>query len=449
MAVAVVGVASLTRAQGPSSAAGLWATDGYGLVVDVGADSLGISEVTKVSCIPRVQGRASAVPAGALAAFTLAEEPITFVILPGRSATEARLHVAFAASDMIIRRIDRKPAVCDTPTPDTPVSNFDVFAQTWAEHYPFFAERKMDWSTVVAANRSRVSESTTPQELFVVLAGMIAPLQDAHSVIAARAIGRSFRGVRRTPSFLAAAAREEGYALVTPHLTGPLQRFCEGQVEFGMLAADVGYLRIRSFKDYSTDGAFESDLAALDTALDTVFARAREWKGLVIDVRLNGGGADPYGIAIARRLTAAPYTAYDKQARNDPSDPSKWTVAQPTVVRPIDRPGFRGAVVELIGVQSVSAAETFTQALVKRTPRVTRVGEATQGVFSDVLDRRLPNGWQFGLPNERFVTDGKSYDITGLAPDVAVESFTPAARATGKDAAVGRALAILQGGQVP
>ena len=64
----------------------------------------------------------------------------------------------------------------------------------------------------------------------------------------------------------------------------------------------------------------------------------------------------------------------------------------------------------LTGIHSVSAAETFTQALINREPAVTRIGQNTQGVFSDVLGRRLPNGWRFGLPNERFVTNGKSYD---------------------------------------
>jgi C-terminal processing protease CtpA/Prc len=57
----------------------------------------------------------------------------------------------------------------------------------------------------------------------------------------------------------------------------------------------------------------------------------------------------------------------------------------------------------------------------------------------------MPNGWRFGLANERFVTGGKSFDNVGIAPDVAVESLTPAARATGKDAAVEKALAMLRG----
>ena len=438
---------SLVLAQSPTSVNGVWATEGYGLVLDVRADSVTSYEITKVSCIPALRARRAASPSeGALAGFGPPNAPSMFTIRRGSSPDQARVHVPFAASDMIIRRIDRKPAVCDRPTPDTPLSNFDVFAQTWAEQYPFFGDKKADWASIVATNRARVTDSTTAEQLFDILARMIEPFEDAHSSISARSINRRFGGVRRTSSFLAPPERPQGYALVSAHLTTPLRAFCEGQVEFGMLAPDIGYLRIRGFSGYSKDGSFETGLAALEAALDTSFAGAGTWKGLVIDVRLNNGGADPYGIAIARRLTASSYTAYAKQARSDPADPTRWTAEQPSVVQPTPRPGFRGPVVELIGVQSISAAETFTQALLNRTPKVTRVGEPTQGVFSDVLGRTLPNGWRFGLANERFVTNGKSYDHTGISADVTVESFTPAARATGRDAGVERAVAILRGG---
>jgi hypothetical protein len=427
-----------------SAATGLWATEGYGLVFDVGTDTVATYEVTKVSCIPAERAVVTPAPPGALGAFTLPNAPVTFVILPGKTANDARIHVGFAASDMIVHRIDRKPAVCDTPTPNTPLSNFDVFTQTWAEQYGFFREKKVDWPAVVAENRRKVTDATTPEQLFDILSGLIEPLQDAHSYLSAPELKKGFGGTRRSPSFLTGPERAQGYALVSAHLTGPLHPFCEGQLEFGMLAPDVGYLRIKSFNRYSKQGGFESGLAALEAALDTTFATAGSWKGLVIDVRLNGGGADPYGIAIARRLTSVPYTAYVKQARSDPTDATKWTAEQPSVVQPSTRPSFHGPVVELTGIQSISAAETFTQALMDRTPRIIRVGETTQGVFSDVLGRKLPNGWRFGLANERFVTDGKSYDNVGIAPDVPVESFTPAARATGRDAAVEKALSILK-----
>ena len=446
VAVTTLGIPSLMAPQ-PSSAVGLWQTEGYGLVFDVRQDSVIGYEITKVSCIPATRAVTKPTPpAGALAAFGQPGTPVTYVILPGKTPKEARVHLAYAASDMIIHRIDRKPAACDAPTPNTPLSNFDVFAQTWAEQYGFFREKKVDWAAVVAANRPRVTDATTPEQLFDIISGMISPLQDAHSYIGAPAINKRFGGVRKTPSFLETReARDSGYALVSAHLTTPLQRFCEGHVEFGMLAPDVGYLRIRGFSGYSKDGGYETGLAALEAGLDTSFANTRGWKGLVIDVRINGGGADPYGLAIARRLTATPYTAYVKQARSDPADPTRWTDEQPSVVQPSTRPSFRGPIIELTGVQSISAAETFTQALMDRTPKIIRLGETTQGVFSDVLGRALPNGWRFGLANERFVTDGKSFDNVGIAPDVAVESFTPAARATGKDAAVEKALAMLHG----
>jgi hypothetical protein len=131
----------------------VWATEGYGLIFDVRADSVSSFEITKVSCIPALQAATTAAPPGALAAFKSLSGSTTFAILPGPTPMQARIHVPSTASDMQIRRIEQKPAVCDNPTPDTPFSNFDVFAETWAEQYPFFTEKKTDWARIVAANR--------------------------------------------------------------------------------------------------------------------------------------------------------------------------------------------------------------------------------------------------------------------------------------------------------
>jgi C-terminal processing protease CtpA/Prc len=76
---------------------------------------------------------------------------------------------------------------------------------------------------------------------------------------------------------------------------------------------------------------------------------------------------------------------------------------------------------------------------------VTRIGENTQGVFSDVLVRGLPNAWRFGLPNEVFRTaDGRIFDITGIPPDIAVPVFADADVAAGRDPALERALVELK-----
>ena len=118
------------------------------------------------------------------------------------------------------------------------------------------------------------------------------------------------------------------------------------------------------------------------------------------------------------------------------------------MVRPSPRPGFRGPVAELIGPYTLSAGETFTQAVMGRTPHITRIGENTQGVFSDVLDRRLPNGWSFGLPNEVYRTpEGTAFDGLGIPPDIAVPVFADDDVAGGKDPEIAKALELLRDGK--
>ena len=79
-----------------------------------------------------------------------------------------------------------------------------------------------------------------------------------------------------------------------------------------------------------------------------------------------------------------------------------------------------------------------------RAPHIIRIGENTQGVFSDVLARRLPNGWRFGLPNEVYRTaEGTAFDGTGIPPDIAVPVFAEKDVAEGKDPGMAKALQVL------
>jgi C-terminal processing protease CtpA/Prc len=81
-----------------------------------------------------------------------------------------------------------------------------------------------------------------------------------------------------------------------------------------------------------------------------------------------------------------------------------------------------------------------------RTPHVTRIGENTQGVFSDVLLRALPNGWIFGLPNEIYRTpSGETFDGPGIPPDRTVPVFAAADIALGRHPAMAAALQVLNG----
>ena len=445
-------VAGGAPAQSPSMD-GVWRSQGYGNVFVIHGATLNAFEVTNTTCVAGETAAVDTTPVrGRTATFRTRSGSEVFV-RAGGSADHKLLHSEGSASDERIDHLPRLPAVCDHLTENTPAQNFEVFAQTWAEHYISFDLKKTDWGRVVEANRSKVTSKTTPTELFDILEKMIAPFGDTHAFLAASDLDRRFQTLRpgtdRVVKGGFQAFRSGGMAALLSvtdraYLKTPLRTFCNDQIQYGHIDDATGYLRILSFSNYVKESGFAAGLAALEAALDDIFSDGA-LRALVIDVRINGGGADPYGLAIASRLATREYLAYTKEARADPIDRDKWTQGDPSLVRPSARPGFRGPAVELIGPLTISAGETFTQALMGRTPHITRIGENTQGVFSDILSRRLPNGWRFGLPNEVFRTpQGTTFDGPGIPPDAAVSVFADEDVAAGRDPGVARALEILR-----
>ncbi len=436
-----------------STLEGVWRSQGYGYIFEIKGATAKAFEVTVTTCVPGLTARReAAVIAGRDATFKT-ESGGVFYIRAGGSENHKLLHNEGSASDVRIDRMENLPVVCNAPTPNPPADNFEVFARTWAEHYISFDLKNVDWAKVVETNRSLVTPKTTAAELFDIFERMIGPFNDTHTVISAPDLKREFERLRPGTDRVIKGGPEEFRHKGVPALFAatdrtyvrtPLRKWCNDQIQYGHLDDTIGYLRILSFSGFSKEGGFAAGLGALEAALDAIFSDAT-LRGLIIDVRINFGGDDPYGLAIASRLTNSEYLAYTKEARADPVDRNKWTPGDPSLVSPTSRPSFRGPIVELIGPLTISAGETFTQALMGRTPHITRIGENTQGVFSDVLVRRLPNGWRFGLPNEVFRTpEGTTFDGVGIPPDIAVPVFADEDLVAGTDPGVAKALRVLR-----
>jgi hypothetical protein len=432
---------------------GIWRSEGYGLVFLIQGPNLKTFEVTTTTCVAGGSAlRDGTVSEGREATFKTPDDNVFFV-RSGGTADHKILHTEGSASDVRIDRIAQLPTVCEHPTPNTPPGNFEVFAQTWTENYIIFDQATIDWNTVVEQNRRKITADTSPAALFDILQGMIEPLHNHHTFIEAPDLKREFETFRPGTDLLIKgdiqAFRKNEIPLLLSitdqaYFKTPLLKFCNGQLQYGHVDESTGYLRILRFWGYAEQRGYAAGLEALQSALDWIFSDAK-LKALIIDVRLNSGGDDPYGLEIASRLATQDYVAYIKEARADPNDRNKWTPGDKSVVRPSSRPSFHGPVVELIGPLTISAGETFTQALMGRTPHVIRIGENTQGVFSDVLGRRLPNGWRFGLPNEVFRTpEGTIFDGAGIPPDIEVAVFASRDLAARRDPAMSKAIEILR-----
>ncbi|MDX2059528.1 MAG: S41 family peptidase [Gemmatimonadales bacterium] len=408
------------------------------------ADRLETWEITTATCLRASTFASAPPPAAAAAAFTDGSATV-WIIRPGHSARSLVAHSPGTVSDVRFRPLSALPARCQRPVEPTTSATFEVFERTMREQYAFFALRRVDWEAQVTAARRRLPAIETPGDFYDLLTAMVAPLEDLHTDLTAPDLNRRVRHYRRSGGIMDSVRyRTLLESPPTRYLLAPLEPWCQGWIQYGELPDSIGYLRVMREYAYTPSGRFEDDSAALTTALDSIMPRIARRRGLVLDLRLNGGGADAIALMIVARLTERPYLAFGKQTRAHPVDPTRFTPLQPIRVVPAPGARFGGPVVLLIGPRTLSAGEVLTLALIGRRPRILRVGEATQGIFADELLRRLPNGWRFQLSTERYLLpEGTMFEGAGIPPDHPVPLFQAADLAIGRDPALDAALNLL------
>ncbi|MGW7046845.1 S41 family peptidase [Streptomyces avermitilis] len=424
---------------------GVWRVDGYGTVLSIEDGRLREYQTTAVSCLRGDTARRTG-QAGNSVIYT-GDDATVYRIRPAAGKAGATLHFDGSVGDRRLRRLLALPAGCATAAPTGAPATFDVFWQTFEENYPFFAAKETNWQAVRDRYRPRVHDGMPDTELFALLREMVLPLYDAHVGIDAGDTG-SFAQSRPGTMPPGPGLDQRAQRFVEQHdLAGMrLQTFANGRIGYARLPDGTGYLRISGFGGYDHNSpAYARNSAVLDETLSQVIRP--ELRGLVLDLRINGGGSDALALQVAERLTDRAYVAYAKRARNDPADPGRHTRPQPVRVQPApDRFRYTGPLAVLTGGETYSAGETLTQALMQRPARTVRIGQNTQGVFSDVLERILPNGWSFGLPNEEYLTPsgGKTFDGEGIPPDIRTGNFLEEIAKGTHDSAFAQALAVLR-----
>src|SRR4051812_16558604 len=293
---------------------GLWTSEGYGLFLRIDSSRIVASEITSVSCLPawnaaRIadQGNAWVFQGG----FASGNEIIR--IYPVANSKTAILRRSDDMAAMILHRVSSPPASCLRPVEDTPLANYDVFWATFAENYPFFRRHGVDWDAAGRKFRPLITSSTSPDELFSVFSQMLEPLRDAHVVLDVFPPGTP-RGKDwlKTPlrelwlhkadaePFEDADFDRANEVIESGYIDGKVQTFCRGQIRFGLIRGrQVGYLGVLSFHQYTADDDLPAGLACIRAAGDAVFAQTKALKGLVIDVRSNGGGEDAFVLELA------------------------------------------------------------------------------------------------------------------------------------------------------
>ena len=351
---------------------------------------------------------------------------------------------------------------------------FDFFVQTYAELYPSFTQRKVNWDAHAADVRQTLTTNSDGDELIPALAELIEPLQDSHLSIN---IGDDSISFSRNNTLLlqlisefidseGEVTNEQQYQALLTYLDEQITRvknnrlnYAAGDIESrgnnlvqwylsdnntgvliidGMLGFDSPAANTSTNTNTNTNNEERSEIADLQTIaaiMDEAITALQDSNGLVIDIRLNGGGYDSVSQLISRYFLDSSRSLYQKQARlgSGRTEPDTITLqpASRTYLKPITL---------LTSANTVSAAEVFTL-IMRELPQVTLMGSETQGALADVLDRTLTDDISFTLVNEYYLTmDGDWFEGSGIPAEIATQSFTLAQRNDHRDDTLAAAL---------
>jgi carboxyl-terminal processing protease len=210
--------------------------------------------------------------------------------------------------------------------------------------------------------------------------------------------------------------------------------------DFRMLAGDIAYISLDHFESEDGVKAFEAALPAIMKA-----------KGLIIDVRENGGGDTGYGLEVLSYLAKGPIAKARSLERNEsPYQRARWdfmrlSPLQSSPSHPYESEHaayFSGPVAVLAGPKTFSAAEDFLMSF-DTMKRGTIVGSATGGSTGQPMFFNLPGGGsgRICVKNDSY-PDGKRFVGVGILPQVAVAPTVADVRA-GRDTVLERALEVI------
>lgn len=363
--------------------------------------------------------------------------------------------VQLAGSELLVRLLpDREPLGRVAPPPvardhsrprmsSGPEKNFEALWKTFHNRYPFFELRNVDWNKQYEIYRPQVTAETTDEELFDVLRRMLDPLDDGHVELKAR-LGGHREPRRFTPEKKPAFHREFSSREIrqlfkttektlTGHGFGKPERTAAWMLHYSR-SAEFGYMRILELEGIG--------MRTLTGALDKIARDFDGLKGFIIDIRDNPGGEDSTAIAIINRFCDRKRVAFRRKTKIGPGKYA-FTPMKTWHLHPQGDAQFVGPIVLLTSDSVFSGGEAFALAI-RQLPYVTMVGDHTNGIFSYQLEKKLPNGWEYCLSYQVYLSaDLECFEGRGVPPDVELLN-TRADIASGVDPLITRALEVLK-----
>lgn len=408
---------------------GIWEQEGYGFIIEIKDEIITTYDICKIGCNESFKE-------------TLKEQGEI------KEVTATSLKIQDGLNEYRFKRLENLPDVCqntDSLKVNDPIHNFENLWNTFKEHYCYFEDRNIDWQKTYDTYRPQVNASTTDFELFLVMKEMLKSMNDGHvKIVTPEKLLPAYKDYRKKQKLEDGKSKVGtfSYFLASREIANKylpeLNTHNSGVVNWGMLNDDVLFIQVNMMfllADYglSSDlklpelweqyGAFaersENDLKdevdGISKVMKSILEKNKA-KAIILDIRTNVGGKDEATQAIMGHFV----TKKTKIASKKTKLGDKYSKPLEIYLTP-SKPHFSGDLYVLISHRTASAAELLAMSTLS-IPKATLVGSSTEGIFSDMLDKKLPNGWEYSLSNEIFLdNDGNNYEGHGISPKISMD----------------------------
>ncbi len=280
-----------------------------------------------------------------------------------------------------------------------PVKNFEYLWNECDKKYAYFDLKGIDWNQVKETYSAKLYAGMTDDSLFKVMGGMLTELKDDHTNLISNfnvsTFGVNYLGQDNFDWRII----EDNYLNRDYYTSGP---FIHTFINNGT----IGYVRFSSFT-----GTIDS------TNIDFILNRYKDTKGLILDLRENGGGAVSDVFALLSRFIETRTLVNYSRIKTGPGH-NDFSEAKPVYVDPYD--GIRYAKkVAVLTDRSTYSAGSFTSLATKAIPNMVLIGDTTGGGLGLPNGGQLPNGWTYRFSITQALTLDKKPDYeNGVPPDI-------------------------------
>ena len=307
---------------------------------------------------------------------------------------------------------------------DDPVNNFENMWTTIDQKYSFFEYKNINWNEIYDKYRPQVSNDMRSYELFEVMAAMMNELKDGHVNLTAPFDISRYDFKKNAPENFDFRLLKDNYIGWDYRITGSLIN-----TKFERQGQPIGYIYY---------GSFSNTVQSAD--IDFVVASLWHTKGIILDLRSNGGGNVNNIYRLGSRFADKKRFIYSSILKNGPGH-NDFSDAAEVYMEKGGQYQYTKPVILLTNRGCFSATSFFTLAM-KAFPHVVQVGDTTGGGLGAPAGFELPNGWGYRFSTSRtFSPDGENLE-NGIPPDVTVW-MDPENALAGQDDIMEKAIEII------